>query len=474
MKASPDRPGKPHLSVLSEPQIQQIHSGAGKVLSRTGVIIRSDRARSLLRDAGATLKNDGKVLILPELIEDALKTAPGSVNLYNSQGEDELKIGGEENYFCANVDCPDFLEPKDGNRRKFTYDDARKTATVVEAMPNLDVVQPTGLLSDVDATVQDMYSVRQMMAYTKKPIVATANSTDSLSKMIKMASTVVGGRNTLRSNPYLALLSEPISPLKHERDTTNVILKAAEEDIPIVCYPMPMAGSTAPASIAGTLVQAHAEEMSALVIIQLANPGAVMLYGAVASTMDMKSAIFSYGAPELNLMSGALADIAHYYKLPIWGTSGTTDTKRLDQQAASEIAMQVLTATLSGADLIHDVGLMDQATVIDLKHYVLTNEIIGMAKKVAEGVAVDEETMALGVIDDVGPGGHYLKEKHTLDNFRDFWMPEIFDRSGVGVEVKEIEERLWEKVDEILRANEDPLLEEEKLRKIDEIIGNYG
>lgn len=459
------------LNVLSEKQIKKIHAGACKILSKSGVIVRSERAKELLENSGATVKENDVVLIPEKVIDKALDAVPGEFSLYNADGEDEIVIGEEESYYCANVDCPDFVDPYTGKRRKFTYEDAAKTATVVQSMTNLDAVQPTGLLSDIDSSVQDMYSVRQMMANTKKPIVATANTTEALEVMIEMASAVVGGRESLRNNPYLALLSEPISPLKHERDTTNVILKAADEDIPIVCYPMPMAGSTAPASISGTLAQAHAEEMSGLAIIQLANPGNVMLYGAVASIMDMKSAIFSYGAPELNLMSGALADIAHYFNLPIWGTSGTTDTKKLDQQAAAEISMQILTAALSGADLVHDNGLMDQASLIDLKGYVLGNEIIGMAKRIAQGISVDDDSMALDVINEVGPGGHFLKEKHTLENFRNFWMPEVFDRSGVGVDVTDIDERMGSVVKDILDQENEPILDQAKLEQVDELIG---
>ena len=461
---------RPQLTVLTEPGIEEIHQGACEILSSSGVMVRSKKAQALLRDAGATIKKDDIVLIPREVIEEALEKAPGRVPLYNSEGGNRLNIGGDENYFCANVDCPDFLEVNGKSRRDFKYADAAKTATIVENLANIDTVQPTGLLSDIDSSVSDLYSVRQMMANTKKPIVATANTPESLGKMIEMASEVVGGREKLREKPYLALLSEPISPLKHEKETTNVILKAAKEDIPIVCYPMPMAGSTAPASIAGTLAQAHAEEMSALAIIQLANPGSAMLYGAVASTMDMQSAIFSYGAPELNLMSGALADIAHHFDLPIWGTSGTTDTKSLDLQAATEISMQVMTAALSGADLVHDNGLMDQASLIDLKHYVLTNEIIGLAKKMASGLGLSEDDLALDVISDVGPGGHFLKEGHTMENFRNFWMPDLFDRSGVGEDVNSIEERLKDVVKEKLSENDQPLMDTEKLNTLDEII----
>jgi trimethylamine--corrinoid protein Co-methyltransferase len=461
---------RPKLEVLTEPDIKKIHQGACEILSSSGVMVRSKKAQELLKSAGATIKKDDIVLLPRTMVEGALEKAPGTVRLFNSEGDNPLDIGGQQNYFCANVDCPDFLDINEEIRRDFRYTDAAKTATVVEKMDNIDAVQPTGLLSDIDSSVSDLYSVRQMMANTKKPIIATANTAESLQKMIEMASEVVGGREKLRNQPYLALLSEPISPLKHEKETTNVILKAANEKIPIVCYPMPMAGSTAPASMAGTLVQAHAEEMSALTIIQLSNPGSTMLYGAVASTMDMKSAIFSYGAPELNLMSGALADIAHHFNLPIWGTSGTTDTKSLDLQAAAEISMQVMTAILSGADLVHDNGLMDQASLIDLKHYAFTNEVIGLAKKMGNGLGLSENDLALDVINQVGPGGHFLKEGHTMENFRNFWMPNLFDRSGVGEDVKGIKERLRSLVNKTLSKNDQPILNSEKLNHLDEII----
>ena len=144
-----------------------------------------------------------------------------------------------------------------------------------------------------------------------------------------------------------------------EREALEMSLICAELGIPNIVFNMLMAGATSPATFAGTLAVANAELLSHLTVIQLKKPGSPVIYGGEPNIMDMRTSIFTYGAPELCLLSACLTELTHFYGLPMFGTAGTTDAKVIGAQAGIEVMHQVLTSALSGADLVHDVGLMD-------------------------------------------------------------------------------------------------------------------
>ncbi len=190
-----------------------------------------------------------------------------------------------------------------------------------------------------------------------------------------------------------------------------------------------MTGSTAPATFAGTIVQGSAESLSGLVVAQLVAPGAPFVYGAFSTIMDMSTTIFSYGSSEMSLMVAALAQMAQYYRLPFFGTAGCSDSKTPDAQAAAEAAFSCLSSSLSGANLIHDSGWLDHGSLASPAYLVLVNDILCMVNQYMQGLPISDETLAVEVIDKVGPGGHYLNEDHTLKHFRDVWYSRIFDRT---------------------------------------------
>jgi trimethylamine--corrinoid protein Co-methyltransferase len=227
------------------------------------------------------------------------------------------------------------------------------------------------------------------------------------------------------------------------------LLFCAEKGIPLVYYPAPQAGATAPATLAGTIAQASAESLSGLVLAQTVRPGAPFVYGGLATVMDMSTSVFSYGAPEMDLMAAAMAALAHSYRLPFFGTAGCSDAKFPDAQAAAEAAFSCLSSALSGANLIHDSGWLDHGSVASPAYMVLVNEILHMVGRYMDGVGVDPENLAVDIIDRVGPGGHFLQEEHTLRHFRETWYSDLFDRSildrWIAAGSPRFEDRLREK-----------------------------
>ena len=294
----------------------------------------------------------------------------------------------------------------------------------------------------------------QFMLNSPKPVFTEHLNVSSLREMIELCSIVAGGEEQLRKKPFLGSSSEPVSPLIQGKDAMEKSLLCAEKGIPNVVYSMPMSGATTPATYAGCLATANAEILSQLVVTQLKNPGAPIILGAICTIMDMKTTICSYGAPEMSLMVGALTELCHYYKLPMFGTAGCTDAAVLGVQAAVEVTYQILISTLTGADLIHDVGVAYHARMGFPELVVLVNEIIDMVKVLMGGIEINDETLPLDLIERLGPGANYLGEPHTLKHFRKFWVPEMFDRSFIKKEgVKDCEEKLSEKILEILKTH---------------------
>ncbi|MGC8781735.1 MAG: trimethylamine methyltransferase family protein, partial [Anaerolineae bacterium] len=241
---------------------------------------------------------------------------------------------------------------------------------------------------------------------------------------------VAGGEQMLRARPLFALFSTYPSPLRHTDEDLANVLFAAAHGIPVIYLGGPTVGLESPVTGAGALVLHLAVALSGLTIVQLKQRGAAMAIGAVLSAMDMRTLRPAYGSPEMSLYSAAAVDVARYLHLPFMGTAGATESKLLDAQAGLEAALQVLMAALSGAALVHDAGFLDCADIGSLEMLVLTDEIIGMVKRIMRGVEVNEETIMLDLIAAVGPAGSFLDQPRSVSRARqEIWVPSLLDRA---------------------------------------------
>ncbi len=468
IKANYSQFNSPRMRVLSDEQIQEIHYAGCEILSRTGMKVENEKALELLHSHGAYVDNK-RVRFPFHMVEKALSTVPERITLCNRDGERKIFLEGYKSFFGCNPDNPEYYDPYTGERRPFTSKDGADLARVIDYLPNIDFVLNACFSTDVHEDVADRVIIRQMMLNMRKTIGFSCKDADTLLDIIEMGSIVAGGKEELKKNPYMFHIQEPISPLVHDDNGIKELMICAENSFPLVYYPMPMGGATAPATPAGLLAQNHAECLTGIIIHQLTNPGSPIIYGGVASIMDMKTTRFCYGAPEMYLQVAALADIAHYFKLPIWGTAGPVDSKKVDQQAATEMSLGYLMAAMSGQNLIHDTGLMDQATVTCPEILILANEIIGMVKKIMGGVEVNEETLALDVIDQAYESGNFLAEEHTLKHFRSFWKPTLFEKSTDKVQKDTIDTKLNKKAIDIIENHKVPELAEDKKKALLEL-----
>ena len=461
----------PQFHILSDKQLEDLHLAALQILGRTGVAFEHQEAIDILGNAGADVSNPNRVKIPSYMVEQALRTAPKMITLYTREGEPAIVLNGMTgSHFGGIPDCPEILDPYTRKRRKCYVEDIADTARLIDALPNIEWSYTSSAHTTLPGAITDKVTLLQFILNSSKPIVCEIMDVSSLKEMIDLCSIVAGGEEQLRKKPFVSGYSEPVSPLILGKDAMEKSLLCAEKGIPNVVYAMPMAGATAPATFPGCLAIADAEVLSQLVVIQLKHPGAPVIFGSMPGIMDMKTTIYSYGAPEMCLMVGALTELCHYYKLPMWGTAGCTDAGVIGAQAAAESTYQILISSLVGADLVHDVGVTYHMRTVSPELMVLADEIIGMVKVLMGGIEINDETLSLDLIERLGPRANYLGEGHTLKHFRKFWVPTIFDRSMIKKEgVKDCEELLKEKTIKILETHQPKPLPEDLVKELKKV-----
>jgi trimethylamine--corrinoid protein Co-methyltransferase len=332
-------------------------------------------------------------------------------------------------------------------------------AKVAHALPHIDWVMPMGSSQDVPALAADVFEFEAVVTNTTKPVVFIGYSPRGVELVYEMAAAVAGGLDRLRERPFVLAYPEPISPLVVPSEVVDRMFIAADLAMPQIPGPTVQPGATGPVTLAGTLAQLVAEGLMGLTLVQLRRPGAPCCLGGNIGVFDMATGNMSIAAPEMSLGMAAQAEVAQSFGLPTWGLAGSTDAKSLDAQAGIESAFSVLAQGLAGLNLIHDVGYLDMAMVCSAEMLVLGDEVIGMAKRFIRGIEVNAETLARSVIEQVGPGGHYLQEDHTLRHFRkELWMPKLLTRQHRAVwqedGAKDMAQRVRERVRELVESHE--------------------
>jgi trimethylamine--corrinoid protein Co-methyltransferase len=463
----------PSLKVLTQSQCQQLHMSTLELLRRTGVEVHSEEVRGLMENAGCWLDGE-RVRIPPDLVEWGLRAAPKRVVLTDRTGVGKMELEGSKSFYGTGSDTVFVLDADSGERRRAVLKDVANVARLVDGLPNVDFLMCMGIASDVSESVSDVHHFNTMVRNTVKPIVYTAWDRDNLADILDMAEVVAGGPEELRRRPFCALYSEPISPLTHAEESCDKLLEVCGRGLPVVYTPGMQIGGTAPVTIAGALVQANAEQLSGLLICQLIRRGAPMIGGGGILFMDMGRGLISYAAPEFMLAMAAYSELCHYYRLPIFSFAGCSDAKLFDQQAAAEGALWMLVSALSGGNLIHDLGYLEGGLTASYDLIVAMDEIAGLVKRFMRGVTVDDETLALDVIDAVGPGGHFIGSDHTYRHFRENWVPALLDRSSHSDWSEQgrpsLGDRTHRRVLELLAEHEPPPLATELADQLEAIV----
>jgi trimethylamine--corrinoid protein Co-methyltransferase len=434
--------------MVSDQQVRELHYATLEILSKTGVKMQDPRGRELLLEAGAW-ESDGRIKIPENMVADAIDLAPSRIPMYNRLGKLTMPLELGKVFFGSGSDTTFTIDLDTGERRRSVAQDVLNMAKVGDALDSIDFVMSMANPSDVPSDDLYLHAFMNMVRGSIKPNVYTAKDRKDMEDIYRIAVAIAGSENDLREKPFLLHYSEPISPLYIIEESLQKLIFCAEKGIPAAYIPSPNTGGGGPITLAGAVALGNAECLVGLIIAQLTRPGTPFLYGMNTAALDMKSTIVSYGSPEWSMGMGAWTALARCYNLPVWGYGGATDSKVVDSQAGIEATFSILNAFLARCTLVHDVAYIEYGSTSSMEMLVIADEIIRMTRYLMEGLRVDENTLALEVIHQVNPGGGFLAEEHTMDNFRTAqWLPDLIDRSRHDS---------WEKAgskDMYVRANE--------------------
>jgi len=436
---TPDIPSPPkglsggRYRPLTEKQVHQIHQASLTILERTGVQIEEPQALNLFREAGAEISGS-RVRIPSHLVDQALNQAASRVVLAGRDPKDDLTLEGSRVHIGTGGAALQVLDLDTSQIRPAVLKDAAEMARLVDALDNIHFYLLPIYPTDIPEESVEISKYYGALANTTKHVQAGVYTKQGLQDVIRLAERIAGGKNELRDRPIVSFITSwMVSPLMFATDVTTLLIEVCRQGMPVVLSSAPMAGSTSPITLAGTLAQLNAEQLAGLTLTQLVNPGTPVLIGPIPATADMRTGGYLGGSVELGLANAAITQMAHHYQVPIYNSAGMTESKLPDFQAGMEKAQSVIQVALAGSNFIHHAaGMLEDMSTIAYEQFVLDNEILGLAMRAVRGIEVNEETLALEAIDRVGPGSHYLGDPHTRQFLRTehYYPSSVLDRQG--------------------------------------------
>lgn len=463
--------------VLAKDEIGLIHAGALRELERVGVKVGTATGRKLLADAGASVDDSSHVVRIPSrLVEEAIARTSKHIVLCGRNRDQDADLDLGHVHICNDGNGPLAIDFESGERRLSTAEDLAKSALVSNALENLHVFWPMVTSQDVPACIRTYVDLKVSLMHTNKHVqFATAVTPENARRLLAMAATVAGGPHELRKRPIISSVHTSIAPLQHDGGNMDTAFVFGEAGIPVAIFTMPGPGTSGPVTLAGSIVVAAMEFLSGLTMCQLANPGCPVIWGTGIAPLDMKTTTRAGGSPEHGLTGAAVTQLAHFYGVPSLCGGFDATASVPGTQASLEQFASGLSLVLGGADLIVGTGLLEDARTLWLEQLFIDDEMVGMVRRIAEGIVVDEDHLALDVIERVGIGGTFLGQRHTMDHLRtEHFLPKLVDRRSFDLWSadgrKSMEERARQKVREALARPPPNPLPPETVRILDRLI----
>jgi trimethylamine--corrinoid protein Co-methyltransferase len=464
--------GSAHFSRLSRQQCERLHNASLEILERTGVRLFESEAVELLRKAGAFVAEGNRVRIPSGLVEKAFSTVPKRVVLCNRYGERVIFLEDQRTFYGPGSDCLNVLDHRTGVRRQPVIHDVIEGITLCDALPHVDFVMSLFLPGDVDQSIAERYQMEIMLSYTTKPIVFVTYDFEGCVDAVEMAEAVVGGPEALRQNPMVTCYINVATGLKHNPESLQKLLYLAGKGLPAIYVPVVSGGMTGPVTLAGDMAMVNAGVLTGLVLSQLKREGTPFIMpGWGGEALDMRTMIGPYCTPDSRGMAMALAQ---YYNLPAFGLGAASESKLVDTQAGAEAVLTMMAETMAGANMIHDLGYLESGMTFSLAQLVVCDEIVSWIEHFMTGIEINDETLALDLIDKMGPDGQYLDSEHTYNHYRERWYPRVFDRENYDNWLahggKSLPERAADRVNEILSEHKPEPLPEDIRSRVNTIV----
>ncbi len=462
--------------VLSADDVGRIHSTAVAGLEAVGVKIGTDRGRKLLQKAGAEVDARTHIVRIPSsLVEEILKKRV-PVTMYGRHPSQDAVLDFQHVHVCNDGCGVLAVDYETGERHESTSEDLARAARVGNAMDNLHVFWPTVTSMDVPDQIRTFVDAKISFTNTDKHILSATTITTAEAKgLVAMATAVAGGTEELRRKPILSSVETSIAPLQHEAGNIDAALIFGDAGVPVAIFTMPGPGTTGPVTLAGSIVVGAMEFLSGLVMCRLNNPKAPVIWGCGIAPLDMKTTTRAAGSPEHGLTGAAVTQVAHAYGVPSLCGGFDSTASAPGTQAAIEQLVSGFSLVLGGADLIVGVGQLEDARTLWLEELLIDDEMVNMIRRIADGIVVDDDSLALDVIKKVGVGGMFLGQRHTMEHLRtEHFIPKLVDRRSFDLwdanGRKSMEDRARARIEEILARPVPHPLSADVVKKLDRII----
>lgn len=467
------------LNILSPEDVQHLHTATLDVIESVGVKFPSTKALDLWEAHGATVDRDTMIVKVPgHVVEEALKQAPPAYTLAARDPARDLPLDGNHVFVGTDGCGVEVIDLSSGKRRRSCLQDVADIARVAD---DLEEVAFHWVPVSAQDYPEESRSLHELLAVwensTKHVQTESIYSEREAVAAVEMAATIAGGREALRQRPILSIMECTISPLGHDGGSVEAALVGAEAGLPVGFMTMASCASTGPATLAGNLVVGNAEVISALALIELAYPGAPVFYAAAQTAMNLRTGGYTGGGPEDFLFGAATNLLSDFYDVPLSMGSFATGAKEPNWQAGIENSLSTFMASVVMSDMLLGVGLLHGSMIWSYEQLLMDCEIFSIIHKMMEGIVVNEETLALDAIRAVGPGGHFLVQRHTRKHMRDLWVPRFMDRRLYHVwEEKRDGAQDWarEKAQHILSTHQPDPLDPRLVDELQRIIAALG
>ena len=420
------------IDILPEDSVHAIREATFRVLETTGVEIRSERLLKELEKAGAIADHDqGHARFNRETVEACLALVPDDLPLSSREPGLDLHFDGKTGFLGVDGSAAEIVDLHTGNRRASLKSDLADITKIADSLPQISYIWQPVASRDVPVPTEPMHNLEAQLPNTGKHIMLmTAVTGEQAHACSEMASVAMGGEQALKDRPIISAFQCSVSPLVYDGGPLEAAVAFAEHGVPNGFMVMPISGATSPITRAGTLVISNAEIIAGVVCQQLLAPGARTFYGSCATTMDLRSGAANCGGPEDLLYQMANAQLARSYGLRSIVGTFATGSKTSDWQGGAENGASAMASSIAGADMLSGAGLLYAARVFSAVQMLLDCELFDMVAGAFDPMLCDAETLAVEVIEAVGPGNHFLDQDHTLDHMRELWMSDFFSRES--------------------------------------------
>ena len=420
------------IQILSPAEQEQVHAQSLRILSEVGIRFHGQLAPQVLQQHGLPWDAASKTARLPaEVVAQALETTPKQFTLGARNPRYNLPLPARQSYYGIDGTAAFTQDFRSGERRYGTALDNEEALRIFQALELGLMAWAPVTASDAPSHVRALREFFTMARFCSKHGQHELHSTDQVPYLVEGLSLILGGEAALRQSAAYSLIYCPVAPLTHDGEMLDAYLQLGDWNLPVMLMPMPVCGTTGPASLYSNLALANAEALSTIVIYQLAHPGRPLIYASATGVVDFRSGAYLAGVPEMGLMSGALTEMGKFYNLPTASAGMTSDAKQPGAQAVIEKLLTTLPAAMAGSDFIIGLGELESDQLLVYEQLVVDHEIAKLCRRLASGVDSAPDKELFEDIQQVGPGGHFLKSRHTrrLAHTDEFYYSKLVDHS---------------------------------------------